>query len=82
MIGVMMMIALSWIHHYQEEAKSKREKARVARAHAFEVCRRGNLSEFRPLLEKQDDAEAGAVKLKLSDRQDEMGKSGATFLHM
>ncbi len=71
----------------QEEVKSKREKARAVRAHAFELCRQGNLSEFRPILEDQEDAAAataagGVVKLKLSDRQDEMGKSGASFLHM
>ena len=70
---------------------SKREKAKAARAHAFDLCREGKLSEFRSLLETQEDGKAAGaggteapavVKLKLSDRHDDLGKSGATFLHM
>lgn len=60
---------------------SKREKAEALRARAFELCRAGKLSEFQSLLGDQDDV-TSALAVKLSDRQDGKGKSGATLLHM
>ncbi|CAM9692144.1 unnamed protein product [Pylaiella littoralis] len=63
------------------EVDSKREKAEALRARAFELCRAGKLSEFQSLLGDQDDV-TSALAVKLSDRQDGKGKSGATLLHM
>ncbi|CAN0518298.1 unnamed protein product, partial [Ectocarpus sp. 12 AP-2014] len=63
------------------EMDSKREKAEAVRARAFELCREGNLPDLRPMLEKQD-GDASAPSVKLSDRRDGKGKSGATLLHM
>lgn len=53
------------------------------RARAFELCREGNLKELESLLDNQDAKDVTpALMVKLSDRQDAKGKSGATLLHM
>lgn len=51
------------------------------RARAFELCRAGNLKELQPLVDGQEDLGPG-LALKLSCRQGEKGKTGATLLHM
>ena len=65
----------------QAEADGKKAKAAEVRARAFELCRGGKLAEFRALLADQGDV-TPALTVKLSDRQDAKGKSGATLLHM
>lgn len=61
---------------------SKKAKAAAVRASAFELCREGKLAELRSLLNDQGDDVTPALRVKLSDRQDDKGKSGATLLHM
>lgn len=66
---------------YQADLNAKKGKLESSRSRAFRLCEGGNVKEFQELIEKQEELGPG-LSVKLSDRQKEGGKSGATLLHM
>ena len=65
----------------QAELETKLEWVEDIRAKAFGHCRKGNLKALRPLLGVQEGL-GPALMLKMSDRQENNAKEGATMLHM
>lgn len=66
---------------FQADLGAKMRKVESIRAKAFKLCEAGQVTEFQDLIEKQENLGPG-LSVKLSDRQKEGGKSGATLLHM